>query len=559
MSLSDRSPRQSLQPDDYRPPSRPTSQQNGIEFLCKDLANLTSRDQIAETSMRANGRVRDDERNSGAMLHDATSVSHVIFDEHTEAKMREDRVSGTKVMASGKTQNDPEFLQKVQQELEDERASLWMKKDLADLTSRDRFVATSMRANGRMRDDERNSGAMLRSATPTSRVIFDGQMEAKMQEDRVTGIRVASGKTLNDQEVLQKVRRQLEDEIERAGLQKKIGIVTFENAAPSRDSVEAASRDFVDLTCREKVTCSKRVNNPMRDETNSGSVLRNATPIDQMIFDNQTEAKVQEDHAFGTRARASGKAANNQEFLQKIQRELEDERAGLQMEMDRLTVSTVLQAAGTGGVGNSIRYDSERDSYVDVSAGIPVFKAFVDVSDFPPGSVSVNVDSLTNKIVVEAIVRGASQQAARTLTQKIPMPRFADDARMRARMNERGILRVEVPLFYYFPEAGDRLEDRTSKAFVYEVRSNQDGSQIMEILVNCGRNVRAHDIHIAVNNNTLVITSERSSGTSPNSATQRTVIKKYTLPPLADIDGITTDRSSDGRLRILIPIRPSRR
>jgi len=51
---------------------------------------------------------------------------------------------------------------------------------------------------------------------------------------------------------------------------------------------------------------------------------------------------------------------------------------------------------------------------------------------------------------------------------------------------------------------------------------------------------------------------ERAVAEGDGPARRRRVIKRYTLPPLADVDAITSHLGVDGRLTILIPIRRQR-
>lgn len=297
-------------------------------------------------------------------------------------------------------------------------------------------------------------------------------------------------------------------------------------------------------------------------------------------------------------------AGGERDFLVRVQRELEDQRDSWRPEIDRLCRGTIQltmdedgsrgspvpgsgryrgggqQTAAAGadvvdrrvdssdflGAGSS--FDAGTNSYVDTATpgGIPIFKAFVDVSEYDPSEVTVTVDKMTNKIVVEA-ESGAAGGVARSFTQRIQLPRFADDARLIARMNQRGILKLEVPLIYYFPPTDYDLDrEGRAKSFVYEVRDDptDPSRQLMEILVNTGRDVSARDLRVEVaDNNRLVVSAERSAaelpsnsnGTSGPGRSNRMVIKRYALPPLADVTAITSRLGSDGRLTILIPIR----
>jgi len=119
-------------------------------------------------------------------------------------------------------------------------------------------------------------------------------------------------------------------------------------------------------------------------------------------------------------------------------------------------------------------------------------------------------------------------------------------------------MQLEVPLLYYFPpEERDISRDGRAKSFVYEVRDHptDPSRQLMEILVNTGHDVAADQLRVEVDDvEGLLITAEKSAS-SYNWQPRRHVIKRYTLPPLADVDAITSRLGVDGRLTILIPIR----
>jgi len=146
------------------------------------------------------------------------------------------------------------------------------------------------------------------------------------------------------------------------------------------------------------------------------------------------------------------------EFLVKVQRELEDQRESWRSEIERLSRSTVQLDTedrlpsleyfpNGGGRSSSSSTDAGTNSYVDTSGHVPLFKAFVDVSEFDAADVRVTVDKLADKIVVHA--RQPPVGAAgvsRSFTQRVQLPRFADEARLVARMNHRGILKVNEPL-----------------------------------------------------------------------------------------------------------------
>jgi len=123
---------------------------------------------------------------------------------------------------------------------------------------------------------------------------------------------------------------------------------------------------------------------------------------------------------------------------------------------------------------------------------------------------------------------------------------------------------LEVPLLYYFPpEDRDITRDGRAKSFVYEIRDHptDPSCQLMEILVNTGHDVAADQLRVEVDDEEgLLITAEKldSSVLGAARTARRHVIKRYTLPPLADVDNITSRLGVDGRLTILIPIRRSR-
>ena len=152
------------------------------------------------------------------------------------------------------------------------------------------------------------------------------------------------------------------------------------------------------------------------------------------------------------------------EFLVKVQRELEDQRESWRSEIDRLSRSTVqldtdqppsleyFPDAGGRSSPASTTMDAGANSYVDTSGNVPLFKAFVDVSEFDATDVRVTVDKLAEKIVVQArqLPVGAAG-VSRSFTQRVQLPRFADDERLVARMNRRGILKVShrvCPTFF---------------------------------------------------------------------------------------------------------------
>ena len=124
---------------------------------------------------------------------------------------------------------------------------------------------------------------------------------------------------------------------------------------------------------------------------------------------------------------------------------------------------------------------------------------------------------------------------------------------------------------YYFPEADESSTQDRARAFVYKVRDHpRDATrQVIEIVVDRGRDLTLADIRVDVSGDKLVISGDRprwraagarsSSREDDRSASgtddERQLIKQFTLPKLADVDAITSRRADDGRLAILVPVR----
>jgi len=154
-------------------------------------------------------------------------------------------------------------------------------------------------------------------------------------------------------------------------------------------------------------------------------------------------------------------SGGERDFLVKVQRELEDQRESWRSEIDRLSRSTVqLDAPDDAHLPPSLEYfpangrsasaaslydsaSAGANSYVDTTGAVPLFKAFVDVSEFDADDVRVTVDKLADKVVVQARQSPVGATGvSRSFTQRVQLPRFADDERLVARMNRRGILKV---------------------------------------------------------------------------------------------------------------------
>ncbi len=236
-------------------------------------------------------------------------------------------------------------------------------------------------------------------------------------------------------------------------------------------------------------------------------------------------------------------------FLKKVQHELEEQREEWKDEINRLEKGSLLP---TGSLPKDAHVEGT-NSFVDTSSGIPTFTALFDVKGFSPKNITVNVDKLTNKCIVQCHKRDTYGAVTRTFTHKIQLQRFTDDERLTSHLSKSGVLKLEVPLVYYFPTDKKNPGSRDVKSFVYEVRKDQDGGQTLEILVNTGPGVRAKDLHVQVtDDNVLLVLAEH---TDDRGRRGRKLIKKYTLPDMADVDRTRSRLGKDGRLVILVPVK----
>jgi len=238
--------------------------------------------------------------------------------------------------------------------------------------------------------------------------------------------------------------------------------------------------------------------------------------------------------------------SDEKEFVGKLMKELENQRQNLKPEVDRLirNSSVVTDGSDLTSNMNSITLEAGKNSYIDTSLPTPVFKAYVDVKEYSPKSVKVNYDHATNKIIVEAGQLNAQGTVGKTFTQKIALPKYADDLRLTARMNSGGILRIEVPLLFYFPE---EHEQSKARSFLYEATGNRtDGTKALEIIVKPGADYSLQDIRPEVIDSTLMIWGGRGK--------EKKVIGKYVLPPTANIAKIKHRSGKDGSLSIIVPI-----
>lgn len=182
-------------------------------------------------------------------------------------------------------------------------------------------------------------------------------------------------------------------------------------------------------------------------------------------------------------------------FLREVQDELEGQRAEWKDEVEKMIEGLHIQKViekehKRNGGPNSSPASPGATNYVDTSTGNPIFKAFVDVSEYPASGLSVTVDKLDHKLIVTANKDSGPGTVTRTFTQKVQLPRYADDARVRTKLGRDGVLTVEVPLLFYFDP-----EKKKSKSFINQVRTRPDGTKALEILVNVGAEVSYHGDH----------------------------------------------------------------
>ena len=241
----------------------------------------------------------------------------------------------------------------------------------------------------------------------------------------------------------------------------------------------------------------------------------------------------------------------DKKFLKKVQHELDEQRGQWKDEVERLTDSFALKNKITSReLQNNSGTDAGNNSFIDHSTGSPIFKAFVDVSDYPPRGIDVSVDSLENKVVVKASKRGADG-VMRSFTQKVSLPRYSDADRISTKLSKEGILRVEVPLLFYF-----QPEKKKSKSFINQVVTNPDGSKYIEVLVNVGHDTHHWNLKILVNDNDELLIMYEKEQEQPNGQVKkiRKLIKKYILPKFAIASGIKSKLARDGRLVVTVPL-----
>jgi HSP20 family molecular chaperone IbpA len=269
--------------------------------------------------------------------------------------------------------------------------------------------------------------------------------------------------------------------------------------------------------------------------------VHSPTPSDESFGTGTGSTRVREVTTELPQEETTTNAPKGKKFLQKVQRELEEQRGRWKDDVDKLTGGMFGLAAGNNPDIMGTR------SYVDTSSGKPIFKATVDLSGYRPEEISVTVDKLVNKAVVQAVKKDHTGFPTKTFTQRIQLPRFADDPQLVTKLSKTGQLKLEVPLIYYFDEM--KPEGKKAKSFVYQVNKGKDGKERLEILVNTGSGFRARDLKVQVHDdNRLVIIGDKAGE-------PKKLIKQYTLPAFAHTDGITSRLGKDGRLQVNVPIR----
>ena len=69
---------------------------------------------------------------------------------------------------------------------------------------------------------------------------------------------------------------------------------------------------------------------------------------------------------------------------------------------------------------------------------------FILFHSFSANEIHVSVDSLANKVVVQAAKTDHTGHATRTFTQKVQLPRFTDEAMLKSKLMKNGKLKLEV-------------------------------------------------------------------------------------------------------------------
>jgi len=238
-------------------------------------------------------------------------------------------------------------------------------------------------------------------------------------------------------------------------------------------------------------------------------------------------------------------------FMNQVQSELYEQRGHWKDEVDRMTEGFALKnkihsksPSGQNGA------DAANNSYVDNTSGFPVFKAFVDVSEYPAKGIDVSVDNIENKVVIHAQKRGADG-IMRSFTQKVQLPRYSDENRIVTKLSREGILRLEVPLLFYFDP-----QKKKSKSFINQVVTKADGSKYVEVLVNVGHDTHAWNLKVLVNEKDELLILNEIEKHYPDGRTKKghKLIKRYILPKNAIIPKISSKLGRDGRLAVTIPL-----
>ncbi len=248
------------------------------------------------------------------------------------------------------------------------------------------------------------------------------------------------------------------------------------------------------------------------------------------------------------------KMVKENKFLREVQDDLETHRGEWKSEVEKMIEGLRIERAVQENAkinGTLGRGEQAKNGFVDESSGQPVFKAFVDVSEYPPSGLSVTVDKLQNKLIVTAKKPSEPGNITRSFTQKVSLPRYSDEGRIRTKLSKEGILCIEVPLLFYFEP-----EKRKAKSFINQVKTGPRGGKSIEILVNVGQDVRPWELKVRVNEKgELLIHAEKEKETkSGDTVRHRELIKRYILPQHADVTRISSHLGDDGRLAVNIPL-----
>ncbi|ESO07958.1 hypothetical protein HELRODRAFT_169672 [Helobdella robusta] len=151
---------------------------------------------------------------------------------------------------------------------------------------------------------------------------------------------------------------------------------------------------------------STRTSSNNRDNNNSSNNVSNRTVLKNVSNNSNGSNNANNDSGVG----------KDKELLKKIQQELESQRMNWTGEIDKLLspMSADLERTRSpfASYTNSSpspsspslhpTFNAEKNSFIDTSGPMAIFKAFVDVSDYPTKSVSVRMDNWSNKVLAKS-------------------------------------------------------------------------------------------------------------------------------------------------------------